>query len=108
MTLNEVLNNLDNVVERYQNVSLFELKQLSEILRDLGCNIAYLTTLRTDYYSKFQSIIFHSKGTSAAAKVKEAEWQVQELDQIRKILKHYGDLQSDIRTQISLYKNELN
>lgn len=93
MNLNEVLDNLDNVLERYQNVSLFELKQLSEILRDLGCNLAYLTTLRKEYYSKFQSVKFHSKGTSEAAKTKEAEWQVQELDEIRKILRHYGELQ---------------
>lgn len=108
MNLNEVLENLNDVVERYQNVPLIEVKSLREILRDLGCNLSYLTVLRKEYYSKFQSVVFHSKGTSQAAKIKEAEWQVQELDEIRKILRHYSELQKDIRTQISLYKNDLN
>lgn len=108
MKLEEVLNNLSDAVNRYQNIPLIEVKELSEILREIGCNLAYLTTLRTEYYSKYQSVKFHSKGTSEAAKTKEAEWQVQELDEIRKILRHYGELQRDIRTQISLHKNELN
>lgn len=107
MSLEEVLQNLSDIVDRYQDVSLIETKELSEILRDLGCNISYLVELRKQYYSKFQSVVFHSKGTSQSAKVKEAEWQVQELDEIRKILTHYGELRKDIRTQISLWKNDI-
>ena len=106
MKLEEVLNNLNDIVERYQNVPLIETKTLSEILRDLGCNISYLVQLRKDYYGKFQSVVFNSKGTSQAAKIKEAEFKVQELDEIRKILTHYGELRKDIRTQISLWKND--
>lgn len=103
--LEEVLLNLQDVVERYQNVPLIEVNTLSEILRDLGCNISYLVTLRKEYYHQFQSVVFQSRGTSTSAKIKEAEFQVPELDEIRKILKHYSELQSDIRTQISLWKN---
>ena len=106
MKLEEVLSNLDKAIERYQNVPLVEVYELSEILREVGCNLSYLVQLRKEYYSKFQSVIFHSKGKSEAAKTKEAEWQVQELDEIRKILHHYSHLQSDLRTQISLYKNQ--
>ena len=105
MKLEEVLQNLNNVVERYQNVPLIETHTLSEILRDLGCNISYLVQLRKEYYAQFQSVVFNSKGTSATAKIKEAEFVVPELDEIRKILRHYSELQKDIRTQISLWKN---
>jgi len=59
MKLEEVLNNLVDVVERYQNVPLIEVKQLSEILRDLGCNLSYLVQLRKEYYNQFQSVIFN-------------------------------------------------
>lgn len=107
MNLEEVLQNLSDIVDRYQDVSLIETKELSEILRDLGCNISYLVELRKYYYSKFQNVVHNSKGTSQAAKIKEAEWQVQELDEIRKILTHYGELRKDIRTQISLWKNDI-
>lgn len=105
MSLEEVLENLNNIIERYQNIPLIETHSLSEILRDLGCNISYLVSLRKEYYLKFQSIIFNSKGTSNAAKIKEAEFKTPELDEIRKILRHYSELQKDIRTQISLWKS---
>lgn len=106
MKLEEVLKNLNDVVDRYQNVPLIETKSLSEILRDLGCNLSYLVVLRKEYYNQFQSIVFHSSGTSQAAKLKEAEFKIPELDEIRKILRHYSELQRDLRTQISLWKND--
>jgi len=106
MKLEEVLNNLNNVVLRYQNVQLIETYELSEILRDLGCNLSYLVQLRKDYYHDFQSVVFQSKGNSQSAKIKEAEFKVPELDEIRKILRHYSELQKDIRTQISLWKQQ--
>lgn len=106
MKLEEVLTNLQDVVERYQNVPLIETHVLSEILRDLGCNISYLVQLRKEYYSDFQSVVFNSKGSSATARIKEAEFKIPELDEIRKILHHYSELQRDLRTQISLWKNQ--
>lgn len=104
MKLEEVLQNLNSIVERYQNVPLIETHNLSEILRDLGCNLSYLVQLRKEYYGQFQSVIFNSRGTSNASKIKEAEYNVPELDEIRKILRHYSELQKDIRSQISLWK----
>ena len=71
--LEEVINNLNKCVEDYQDVPLFEVKQLSEILRDLGTNLAWLCQLRNEYYTSFQSHYFQSKGTSDAAKKREAE-----------------------------------
>ena len=106
MKLEEVTSNLDNCVERYQNVPLIEVRELSEILRDLGCNLSYLVTLRKEYYLDFQSVVFSSKAGSMSAKIKEAEMRVPELDEIRKILQHYSELQKDLRSQISLWKND--
>lgn len=106
MKLEEVLENLVDIVERYQNVPLIEVHSLSNILRDLGCNLSYLVQLRKDYYNDFQSVIYNSRGSSQAAKLKEAEFKVPQLDEIRKILRHYSELQKDIRTQISLHKQD--
>lgn len=105
MDLLEVLNNLNNVVERYENVPLIETKELSEILRDLGCNISYLVQLRKEYYLKFQSVYFNSTANTHAGKERESMQKVPELDEIRKVLRHYSELQKDIRSQISLWKN---
>lgn len=105
MKLEEILNNLNNVVERYQNIPLIEVNALSEILRDLGCNLSYLVEIRKEYYNQFQSVVFNSRGSSQSAKIKEAEFKVPELDEVRKILRHYGELQKDLRSQISLWKS---
>ena len=108
MKLEEVLQNLNKAVLRYQNIPLIETYELSQILREIGCNLSYLVELRKEYYNQFQSVIFQSKGNSQSAKIKEAEFKVPELDEIRKVLRHYGELQRDLRTQISLWKNENN
>lgn len=105
MKLEVVLDNLTKAVERYENVPLIETNELSEILRIVGVNLSYLVHLRKEYYNDFQSHVFNSKASSATAKIKEAEFKVPELDYVRKILLHYGELQRDLRTQISLWKN---
>lgn len=106
MKLEEILSNLRSIVDRYQIVPLIQTTQLSEILRDLGCNISYLVTLRSEYYSLYQKTIRDSKAQTITAKVKEADREVPELDHIKNILKHYSELEKDLRTQISLYKSE--
>jgi len=106
MKLEEILKNLQDIVDRYQNVPLIETQSLSEILRDLGCNLSYLVQARKEAYEDFQYAFHKSTGSSNAAKKAEAEYKVPELDEIRKILRHYSELQKDIRTQISLWKNQ--
>ena len=105
MELTEVLKNLNKAVERYQNISLIETNELSEILREIGCNLSYLVQLRKEAYQDFQFAKLNSKENTEAGKTREAEFKVPELDEIRKILRHYSELQKDIRTQISLWKN---
>ena len=105
MNIIEVNQNLQNIVERYQNVPLIETNSLSEILRDLGCNLSYLVQLRKEYYQKFQLEKSKSQESTESGKIRDAEYLVPELDEIRKILRHYSELQKDIRTQISLWKN---
>lgn len=104
-TLEEVLDNLKDAVKRYEDVPLFKVKELSEILRTLGVNISYLVQLRDYYYRDFQNSYQNSDEKTNAQKIKEAESDVPELDLIRKVLQHYAELQKDIRTQISLHKN---
>ena len=103
-TLEEITDNLIAAIDTYESLPLDDVMQLSEILRILDVNLSYLVFVRDIYYKKHQSIYFQSKGTSSAAKNKEAEQKVPELDLTRKILKHFSDTQSSIRSQISLRK----
>ena len=106
MELQEILNNLNKAVEKYENVPLIDTNELSEILRILGVNLSYMVQLRNEYYTKFQSVYFNSAAKTEAGKGREAEYKVSELDLIRKVLRHYSALQQDIRTQISLHKQD--
>jgi hypothetical protein len=103
-TLNEISENLIKAIERYEQLPLDDVNELSEILRVLDVNLAYLVFVRDEYYKAFQSVYFNSKGTSSAAKERESEMKVPELDLVRKILRHYSDVQGSIRSQISLRK----
>jgi len=103
-TLEEISNNLISAIDAYESLPLDDVMTLSEILRIFGVNLSYLVIVRDEYYRKFQNVYYNSKESSNAAKEKEAQIKVPELDHIRKILKHYSDTQMDIRTQISLRK----
>lgn len=104
--LEEILNNLKGAIAKYEDISLDDVKELSEILRTLDVNLSYLVFVRDEYYRSFQSVYFNSKAKSEAGKQKESEMRVPELDLVRKILKHYGDCQTSIRSQISLRKKQ--
>lgn len=103
-TIKEISDNLIAAIDTYENLPLDDTMALSEILRILDVNLAHLVFVRDEYYKAFQSVYFNSKGTSSAAKEREAEMKVPELDLVRKILRHYADVQGSIRSQISLRK----
>jgi hypothetical protein len=103
-TLTEITTNLQQAVDRYESLNLDDVLQLSEILRTLDVNLSYLVHVRDEYYKKYQSVYFNSQAKSGAAKDREAEHLVPELDLVRKVLKHYGEVQKSIRSQISLRK----
>ena len=103
-TLTEIKDNLIAAIDTYEALPLDDVMQLSEILRILDVNLSHLVIVRDDYYKKFQSVYFNSKATSSAAKNKEAEMLVPELDLVRKILRHFSDVQGSVRSQISLRK----
>ena len=71
----------------------------------LGVNLSYLVHVRDDYYKEYQKVYFNSSERTEAGKGREADRQVPELDLVRKVLRHYTNLQQDIRSQISLRKN---
>lgn len=103
-TIKEISDNLISAINTYENLPLDDTNTLSEILRILDVNLAHLVFVRDEYYKAFQSVYFNSKGVSSAAKEREAEMKVPELDLVRKILRHYSDIQGSIRSQISLRK----
>jgi len=106
-SLKEITDNLIAAIDTYESLPLDDTNTLSEILRILDVNLAHLVFVRDEYYKSYQSVYFQSKGSSSAAKEKEAQMKVPELDLVRKILQHYGNVQSSVRSQISLRKKQV-
>lgn len=103
-TLEEISSNLQCAIDDYDNLPLDDVMKLSEILRVLDVNLSYLVHVRDEYYQKYQSVYFNSQSRTEAGKAREADYKVPELDLVRKILRHYGETQKSIRSQISLRK----
>jgi hypothetical protein len=102
--IEEILSNLRKALDMYNNLPLFEVRQLSEVLKMLDVNLGALVEHRIQAHQNWQSIKFNSKAKSEAAKKSEADFQCQELYKITHIMKEYGDIKSSIRSQISLHK----
>jgi len=62
-TLNEIATNLQSAIDKYENLDLDDVLQLSEILRTLDVNLNHLVHVRDEYYKKFQSVYFNSSGS---------------------------------------------
>jgi len=105
-TLTEITSNLIGALDKYESLPLDDVRELSEILRVLDVNLSYLVFVRDEYYNKFQSTYFNSEAKTHAGKERESEQRVPELDKIRKVLRHFGETQKSIRSQISLRKSQ--
>lgn len=106
MDLVEILNNIDTLIDSYHNLQLKLVKDQSEILRGLTTNLYFLEKYRIEEYNKWQSVYFHSTGKSGAAKEREADFEVKEIYQIRRIMTGAYKVVDSIRSTISIYKNE--
>lgn len=106
MELITILNQINKHIEDYHSLQLNLVKDQSEILRGLTTNLYFLEKFRIEAYENWQSVYFQSKGTSGAAKQREADLKVPELYKIRRIMEGGYKVVDSIRSTISIYKKE--
>lgn len=104
--LTTILNDINRLIENYHNLKLTLVHDQSEILRGLTTNLYFLEKHRIDAYESWQSVYFQSKGTSGAAKEREADFKVPELYKLRRIMEGGYKVVDSIRSTISIYKKE--
>lgn len=104
--LTQILENINIQIDLYHNLKLNLVKDQSEILRALTTELYYLEEHRIHYYNKWQSVYFNSVAKSGAAKEREADHDVLELYQIRRIMTGAYKVVDSIRSTISIYKKE--
>lgn len=101
-----ILNDINTLIDDYHNMQLKLVKHQSEILRRLTSNLYFMEKHRIEAHEKWQSMYFQSKGTSGAAKEREADFKVPELYQIRRIMTGGYKVVESLRSTISIYKSE--
>ena len=104
--LNEILDNINNAVDKYNELPLFEVKELAEILRELVSNLFYLEKHRIRAYNEWHEVYFTCKQTTNAGKEKWADNQIQDLYMIRRLMTSAYKIVEAIRSQIGIYKKE--
>lgn len=104
--LTAILTDIDMFIDAYHDMKLTLVKDQSEILRGLTTNLYFLEAHRIDAYETWQSRYFESKGGSAAAKQRDADFKVPELYRIRRTMEGGYKVVDSIRSTISIYKKE--
>lgn len=105
--LEDILIEIQDTIENYQNMKLKLVADQSNYLRILTTNLAQLETYRADYYDKWLDEYFLQKGNfSNAAAEKVADNKVSELHTIRMIMRGGYKVCDAIRSTISIYKKE--
>ena len=102
--LTEILEAINNSVDRYENCKLSFTQDQSEILRDLTTNLFWLAEHRVKFNEDWMSVYFASKATSSAAKEREADFKVPELYKIRHFMTSGNKVLDSMRTTISASK----
>lgn len=102
--LEEILQKINDSVERYESQKLGLVHDQSEILRNLSTNLYFLTEHRIHYNKEWLSVYFQSKGTSDAARQREADFAVQHLYKIRHLMRSAEKVLDSLRSTISTNK----
>lgn len=104
--LQEILDNINDCIERYENMPLTGIREQSEVLRKLSCNLQYLEGERIKEHENWIEVYFTCKQPSNAAREKWADNKVGELYMIRRIMTGGYKVLESIRSTISVFKKE--
>ena len=99
------LENVTNIINKYNSLTINSGNELSDLLRKLTCELFYLEKHRSEYNEAHTSIMFNYNGSVSAAKV-EADSQVPELYMLRRVMNAAYRCVDALRSNISYIKKE--
>jgi hypothetical protein len=102
--LKNIIEVLNNSIERYETCQLGLVADQSEILRDLSTSLHWLEEHRVKAYADWMSYYFNSKGKTNAEKEREAEKMCPELYMIRHFISSGRLVFDSVRSTLSANK----
>ena len=104
--MNKHLENITTIIDTYHSITIKSGEALSELLKNLTCELFYLEKYRSEYHEKYNNILYSRTGSVAAAQV-QAEKEVPELYMLRRIMNAAYRCVDALRSNISYIKKEL-
>ena len=99
------LENITRIITDYNNLTINSGAELSQLLKELTCELFYLEKHRSDYNEIHTAIMYQFSGSVAASKI-EADNQVPELYMLRRVMNAAYRCVDALRSNISYIKKE--
>ena len=103
--MEEILKKIHNTIGEYESGAFVTEEKLRELSRDLSSSMYHLTKYNIEAYNKWNSLVFNSDKSVAAAKV-EADYKCPELRLTRKILEAARNVAISINSELKIIKDE--
>ena len=103
------LERIAELIEEYNNTNIFDGNKLNEQLKELTSRLYYIETMRTKAHEDYEKVI-HTKvaeGFSVARATNQANIEVPEMYQLRRLLESGYRVVDAMRTNISFLKSEM-
>ena len=107
MDFNSALSRYRAIIDSYDALEFDDLHKTAELMKDMAVVLSYITMERNNYKKAWNSVIFESgKTMSNAAAKANADHQVPELYESRRIHEAGKHILDTMRSQVSLLKQE--
>ena len=103
--MDEILNKITDIIERYECGEWQTCDKLREMLRELSCEIYHLTKFNIEYHERHNEIQYKHKGSVSGGLILANE-QYPELRMLRKIIESANNVRSSMIMELSILKNE--
>jgi len=103
------LERIAELIEEYNKTNIFDGNKLNEQLKELTSRLYYIETIRTKAHEDYEKVI-HTKvaeGFSVARATNQANIEVPEMYQLRRLLESGYRVVDAMRTNISFLKSEM-
>ena len=103
------LERIAELIEEYNKTNIFNGNKLNEQLKELTSRLYYIETIRTKAHEDYEKVI-HTKvaeGFSVARATNQANIEVPEMYQLRRLLESGYRVVDAMRTNISFLKSEM-
>tara|TARA_R100000655_G_scaffold106370_3_gene155580 strand:- start:80 stop:424 length:345 start_codon:yes stop_codon:yes gene_type:complete len=107
--MKSTLNRIVEIIKEYKQTDVFDGNSLNKQLKELTAYLYYIETKRTQAHQKYEKVIYDrvKEGFSVARAANQANVEVPEMYELRRLLESGYRVVDAMRTNISFLKSEM-